>query len=881
GFYRVYAKLSGGTKLRALGSRAEGFLTYAVVPEAAKRKLYPEDETLFGMQGGFGPWANEVLAYLGARWVLDGSLEWKKNEPTGPGQFTAAAAANAKKEERKPSPDDAVDWKTYTLPTLYAAPAWAVVPETFAYMTGALTPDGEKAWADYCRQAALAYAAKNPDRASHLYQITWEPIAPWGFKGTKAQLARIYEIAHRALHEADPKAVVGGFTMGIVPEDVEQTSGVLKAGAGPNLDLVTTHPYFSIEAERDGMIPAVRSLKEAVRRLAGREIPLVGTEQGYSTQEDPAKDIVHARGLLRQNLIVLGEGFKFNFAYYVVDYRLGEQRGYGYYYNLVDGVPWAPAKAGPRPAAPALAAQSFLLDGHRAAGAIEWLGNDSWGYAFERPGDVVLALWNYGAQPRSVTIPVGAKQVRVYDWMGNERSEAAEKGNLTLQLGPEPLYVRDVAPTLWGSAAGKVLSLASKTLVSYPGEKVTVTGAVANDQDAALAGKLSLEADPRLAANVAPRDVKVAKGTSAPFAFDFTVPPTLAPGSYPVKVSVSNDLGAYAVNGASLRVEPPVALARVQQAEERAGAKGVSLLLRDMQGKGAEGTVEVELAGVEGSKVSKEFTIPPQGEAPVEFRYPALPLDNAKTYRAAVRVALKSGYAFGQENPVNFVTARRFPAPPALDGNAAAWQSAPVVALGKQQLIRSPQYYSGEADESAVLRFKWDAEALYLEAEVTDDVFLQDFTGADTWKGDSIQLSVNLDPRKDESATGNLLADVANKQRWSELAFAQTRNGPEAFRHISFDPEQFPLGPVAAKDFRMNVRRDEAKKLTLYEIAVPWKTLGGTAAPQPGSVVGIALCLNDRDEPDQKDPSALGLFGGIYPSKNVKKLGLLLLGQEP
>lgn len=875
GFYRVYAKLSNGVKLRALGSRAEGFITYAIVPDPSKRKLYNEDETTFGMQGGFGPWVQEVLSYLGARWVLDSSLEWRKNEPDRAGQFRASDLKPA------PEPKESVTWTTYTLPTLFAVPTWASTPESFAYMTGALTPEGEKAWAAYCKQAALAYMARNPNRISNLYQITWEPITPWGYKGTSVQLAKIFEIAHRVLHEVDPKAKVGGFTMGIVPEDIEQTTGVLKAGAGPYLDVITTHPYFSIEGERDGMIAAIRATKESVRKYAGREIPFVGTEQGYSTQEDPDKDIIHARGLLRQNLITLGEGFKFNFAYYIVDYRLGEQKGYGYYYNLVDGVPWGPAKAGPRPAAPAFAAQSLLLDGHKSAGAIEWLGGDSWGYAFEQPGDIVLALWDFGAKPKTVTIPVGARQVRVYDWMGNERTEPAKQGNVSLTLGPEPIYVRDVASTLWGSNAGKVLQVASKSMQAYPGDKIKVAGTISYDQEPALTGQLMLEADARLGWGIATQTVSAKKGTPLPYSFDLSVSPTLKPGSYALKISLNNDLGAYAVNGVNLQVQSPVALTHIQQLEEINSVKGLGFSLKEMQGKGATGKVQVELSGIAGSSQTKEFKTPAGVDTPVEFRYPNLPLDNARRYQATIKVTLDTGYTFQQTTQVNFLTARRFAKKPTLNGDTTLWQSAPAAALGKPQLIRGASYYRGEKDLGADLRCKWDSEALYVEVEVTDDVFRQDFDGTNTWKGDAIQLSINMDPHKEEMSTGNLLADDANRQRWSELAIAQTKNGPEGFRHLSFDPAQYPLGPVPASEMPIAVKRDESRKVTLYEITIPWKILGQLTPPKAGTTLAIAAGVNDLDDADQKEPSGLGLFGGIYPNKNVKKLGLLLLGEQP
>lgn len=46
-------------------------------------------------------------------------------------------------------------------------------------------------------------------------------------------------------------------------------------------------------------------------------------------------------------------------------------------------------------------------------------------------------------------------------------------------------------------------------------------------------------------------------------------------------------------------------------------------------------------------------------------------------------------------------------------------------------------------------------------------------------------------------------------------------------------------------------------------------------------MLGVSLAINDADNQSQKDPSALDPFGGIYPNKNSKKFGMLLLGDKP
>lgn len=866
GFYRVKARLSTGLELAAVGSRKAGFLTYCVVPDPAQRQNYGEMESRFAMQGGFGPWADKVLAYMGSRWVLDSGLEWRKNEPDHAGQFAAAIAAGKAPKLYKGS-----KWQIFTLPTLMASPNWAIVPGTCPYMTGVLTPEGEKAWADYCRLAATLYAQQHPDRKEHIYQITWEPIYPWGFKGRNEDLVRIYEIAYRVLHEADPKAVVAGPCRGINKGDVQLTIPILQLGLGKYMDMYSTHPYFSIDAEKDGMPREMRRMKQALDQYTGKkDMPMIGTEQGWTTNEEVDKELTMARGLLRQNLITLGEGYRFNFAYYIVDYRLSEQKGYGYYYNLVPGVPWAPAKASPRPIAPAYAAQSFLLDGHRSVGAIEWLGSTALGYAFQRDAHVVLALWDYGDQPREVSLPTGAEKVTVYDWMGNQRTVSGPAGNIQVTIGPEPIYIAGVSPNIWGDVSGRMLSVDADQLQVFPGGRVKLTGKV-RASDKPFHGQVALDMDQRLGAKPASQSISVNAGSVASYAFEWDVPAGTSAAVLPVKLTLAEGQTQIAAAGASVRLTSPLDIIAVDPALT-AGQRGVAVTLTDAQGKGFDGSLEVELAGISGSKQQVPVKLAPKATSRFVVSYPKLDVPASRICQAKTTVTSGAGAKFSHTEPIDFLAATRA-GKLTIDGDPADWTGAPAVHLaGKEMVIRSREYF--REDFSAALRYAWDEQALYLLAEVSDPVFYQPFNGAMTWKGDSLQLAFNLDPRMREAKTGNLL-DTNIIRRACEINVALTKDGPEAFRSVSWDAAAAPLNLIPAADCRVAVKQQGDK--LVYEIAIPWKTLGATAAPREGDLVGVALTVNDNDSAEQKDPTALGLFGGIVPEKDSEKFGLLLL----
>ena len=459
GFWRVFIALSNGVTLPQQGvAQREGYMTYAVVPDPTQRKLYGEKATRFGMNGVFSRQAN-VMPYLGLRWMYEPSTiavrqygyAWGQMEPDHPGQFAEdRAAARAKGQvfplnlfmhnsayfvngQRKP-------WKIYSLPTLfYAPPKWAIIPGTIHGVHAQLKPSAEKHWRNYCLEVAKAYTQQYPDRKENIYQITWEPQ---GAKGDK-RLIRTYEIAYKALHAADPKALVIGPASSNTILSVSWDERVLSKGLGKFLDGFAVHPYLSRvpnspgdlskTPEQNRLIEGLRAIRTVVRRHTGKDLPLFATELGFNDEGDRSRELPQARAHVRSSLILLGEGYRFHmpFSTYLP--------GYGFYYSLT-GSSYFPEKAGPKSVVPAYAAMTFLLDGHTSLGPIAGLGPAAWGYSYRGPEDTVQALWSEKA--KQVTVAVKGKRIEVFDWMGNSKLVSTSQGTINVTIGPDPLYLK-------------------------------------------------------------------------------------------------------------------------------------------------------------------------------------------------------------------------------------------------------------------------------------------------------------------------------------------------------------------------------------------------------------------------------------------------------
>lgn len=876
GFYRVRAELSNGVKLAPAGSRAEGFITYAVLPDPALRKDYGAEKSRFGMQGSFGPWNSRIKRDMGIRWVLadDPFFGWRNQEPQKAGQFDPDVLV-AKEQKRTPPA-----WRTYPVPTLMSAPKWAVKPGTLNGYTGVLTEEGEKAWAAYCQKAAYAFAKLYPDMP-HVYQITWEPFKPWDFKGADRALVRIYELAYPALHAGDPKAIVAGpGGMHMDKDEVAGTTALLEKGLATCLDGYTVHPYSTFAPESDGLIDSTRAMKAVLRQYIGRDAPQYGTEQSNRTEEDPRQDLGQARTLVRQNLIMLGEGYRFNFGFYITDYRWGDERGFGYYYNLDAGSPFGPKKISPKPVVPAYAAQSLLLDGCDSLGAIEWLGETTCGYTFVRGDEVVLALWDYGDQARTVVLPVGSEEVTICDWMGNARKVKSSGGQLELALGIEPIYVKGISSSLWGPAARMRLQLDAQQPPACPGDDLIIRGKVAAGSSNLDSVTVVAMPSSNLSKTPLTQTLKPSKSADTAFQFAVHVPADAVPGRYPVRVMLQDSNGYLAAGGLAAQVVAPVTVTSIRPHAQANGGRGVMLQLQNQLPEASAGKVAVTVKDVPAVEGHSEFVLPPGGAQQVPIGLAGGVLDPLQRYLVQTTLTSAKGLSYTQTQKLDFLTATRLSHAPELKDNLDDWAGVPEAKLaGRQAVIRGEQYYSGDADLSASLRLGWDEKALYLRAEVVDDVFYQPHTDSSTWLADCLQVGISLDPYRQMKDTGNVAADRAARQRFSEINVALTPKGPQLWRSSSFDPEKAPTGLIQpGKGTAAIVGRDGK---TIYEIAIPWATLAAQEAPSAGDALGFAITVNDSDGPEQHQPAALGAFGGIHPAKDANQFGLLLLVANP
>ncbi len=93
--------------------------------------------------------------------------------------------------------------------------------------------------------------------------------------------------------------------------------------------------------------------------------------------------------------------------------------------------------------------------------------------------------------------------------------------------------------------------------------------------------------------------------------------------------------------------------------------------------------------------------------------------------------------------------------PPAVDGQLEEWTNVPGALLlnRREQATWGGAQWKSPADLSAKVWLAWRQDMLYLAADVTDDKLRQTERGAGIWKGDCIQLYLDVAPDEERART--------------------------------------------------------------------------------------------------------------------------------
>lgn len=180
------------------------------------------------------------------------------------------------------------------------------------------------------------------------------------------------------------------------------------------------------------------------------------------------------------------------------------------------------------------------------------------------------------------------------------------------------------------------------------------------------------------------------------------------------------------------------------------------------------------------------------------------------------------------------VVAARLAVPPVIDGNLGEWVGT-VPYLSTHPVYTAPGW-DGTADVVAAWHIGWDADNFYLGVDVVDDVHVQTQTGNQIFKGDNVDLQLDVDRPGDWGAGLNVDDYQINL---SPGNFANLP--PSAFRFAA-TPDG---GSIDAPGHKIQIAAQQKADGYTIEVAIPWQDLN--VAPSVGLILGAALNVSDND----------------------------------
>lgn len=183
-----------------------------------------------------------------------------------------------------------------------------------------------------------------------------------------------------------------------------------------------------------------------------------------------------------------------------------------------------------------------------------------------------------------------------------------------------------------------------------------------------------------------------------------------------------------------------------------------------------------------------------------------------------------------------------FTTPPVLDGMWDEWKDhsaeypARFVTFGLSN-------WTGAQDLEGAFHVGWDDKYLYLAVKVKDDIYVQNASGTDLYKGDSLEILFDRDYEADKN-------DHALTDDDFQVGISPGRGDVNGQREAYL---WFPRAVAGSRDVKIASQRQNG--VTRIEAAVPWSVLKTT--PILGDRYGFVLSISDNDNPQENAQQSL------------------------
>ncbi len=221
--------------------------------------------------------------------------------------------------------------------------------------------------------------------------------------------------------------------------------------------------------------------------------------------------------------------------------------------------------------------------------------------------------------------------------------------------------------------------------------------------------------------------------------------------------------------------------------------------------------------------------IPPSATPPaVQTATPEAASQETATSPTGALPTVTSGPAV--QRPGSIVEAAFLSLSPTIDGNLDDWDAEQKTA---GNVVWGAGNRAGQSDLFAVWSVGWDESNLYLAAWVEDNVYAQNATGSQIYKGDSLEIVL------DTNLAGDFSVAVLDSDDF-QLGISPGRKAGES-------PQAYLWYPRAREGPRTDIQVEAAETATGYqvEVAIPWSVFDVT--PANGMHFGFSFSVSDND----------------------------------
>jgi hypothetical protein len=182
------------------------------------------------------------------------------------------------------------------------------------------------------------------------------------------------------------------------------------------------------------------------------------------------------------------------------------------------------------------------------------------------------------------------------------------------------------------------------------------------------------------------------------------------------------------------------------------------------------------------------------------------------------------------------VVAKYMSTPPIIDGDWSEWKDQGTE-YPANQIVHGRENWTGAEDLSASFYVGWDDNYLYLAVKVRDDQYVQNASGADLFKGDSIEIMLDTNLQDDFYYT-SLSADDF------QLGISPGRPDVNGTREAYLWYPSSIAGPRSSVTIASRMYDDGVYRV---EAAIPWSVF--ETKPSNGTNMGFVLSVSDNDNP--------------------------------